>query len=178
MTGIILRVLIKLIESQKTINKGQIGGRARHNANKLTFLEEIKNDTTRCSRKPLINFDNDAASCYGRIIPNLANLIGKKKSLHRNITFIHAKTLEEAKFKFKTALGVSESFYNHSQVFPIYGMGQGSTNFLTIWLIIGSTLFDVYQEMCYGATFCDPKKKTKVHITMVGFVDDTKRCDS
>eukprot|EP00957_Ditylum_brightwellii_P051863 3933461-Ditylum_brightwellii.AAC.1 len=27
--------------------------------------------------------------------------------------------------------------------------------------------------MCNGATFCDPKKKTKVHITMVGFMDDT-----
>eukprot|EP00957_Ditylum_brightwellii_P010033 757266-Ditylum_brightwellii.AAC.1 len=27
--------------------------------------------------------------------------------------------------------------------------------------------------MCNGATFCNPKKKTKVHITMVGFVDDT-----
>eukprot|EP00957_Ditylum_brightwellii_P151986 11573629-Ditylum_brightwellii.AAC.1 len=42
-------------------------------------MEELKNDISRCSRKALINFDNNAASCYTWIIPNLANLIGRKK---------------------------------------------------------------------------------------------------
>eukprot|EP00957_Ditylum_brightwellii_P080812 6147468-Ditylum_brightwellii.AAC.1 len=105
MTGIIWRGLIKSSEKHKTINKRQMGDRAGHDANTLTFLEEIKNSITRCSRKLLVSFDNDAALCYGRIIPNLANLIGKKKGLHHNITFVHANTLEEAKFKLKTALG-------------------------------------------------------------------------
>eukprot|EP00957_Ditylum_brightwellii_P192778 14678714-Ditylum_brightwellii.AAC.1 len=53
MTGIIWRGFIKSSEKHKTINKGQIGGRSGHDANTLTFLEEIKNDITRCSRKPL-----------------------------------------------------------------------------------------------------------------------------
>eukprot|EP00957_Ditylum_brightwellii_P142588 10863262-Ditylum_brightwellii.AAC.1 len=105
MTGIIWRDLMKASEKQNTINRGQIGGRAGHDTNTLTFLEGIKNDITRCNRKPLVNFDNDAALCYDRIILNLANLIGKKKGLHWNVTFVHAKTLKEAKFKLKTALG-------------------------------------------------------------------------
>eukprot|EP00957_Ditylum_brightwellii_P053449 4051054-Ditylum_brightwellii.AAC.1 len=42
MTGITLRGLIKLLEKQKTINKGQIGGKAGHDANTLIPLEEIK----------------------------------------------------------------------------------------------------------------------------------------
>eukprot|EP00957_Ditylum_brightwellii_P141341 10769518-Ditylum_brightwellii.AAC.1 len=83
-------------------------------------MEEIKYDITKCSRKPLVNFDNDGAACYDRIIPNLASLIGGKKGLHKNVTFVHAKSLEEAKFELKTALGVSESFYSHSEIFPIY----------------------------------------------------------
>eukprot|EP00957_Ditylum_brightwellii_P129997 9914572-Ditylum_brightwellii.AAC.1 len=105
MTSIMWRGLIKSLEKQKAINKVQIGGRAGYDANKLTLLEEIKNNITRCSRKPLVNFDNDAASCYDRIIPNLANLSRKKKGLHWNVTFVHIKILEEAKFKLKTALG-------------------------------------------------------------------------
>eukprot|EP00957_Ditylum_brightwellii_P105312 8028468-Ditylum_brightwellii.AAC.1 len=105
MTGIIWRGLMKSFERQKTIHEGQIGGRARHAANALTFLEEIKNDITRCSRKALVNFDNDAFSYYDRIIQNLVNLIGKKKGLHWNVIFVHTNTLEEAKFKLKTALG-------------------------------------------------------------------------
>eukprot|EP00957_Ditylum_brightwellii_P111218 8480947-Ditylum_brightwellii.AAC.1 len=105
MTGIIWRGLIKSSEKQKTRNKGQTGCRAGHDANTLMFPEEIKNNITRYSRKPLVNFDNDAVLCYNRIIPNLASLIGKKKCLHWNITFVHAKTLEGANFKLKTALG-------------------------------------------------------------------------
>eukprot|EP00957_Ditylum_brightwellii_P012222 923465-Ditylum_brightwellii.AAC.1 len=166
MTSIIWRGLIKSLEKQKTIDKGQIGGRAGHDANTLTFLEEIKTDITRSNRKPLVNFDNDVASCYNRIILNLVNLIGKKKGLYWNVTFVHAKTPEEAKFKLKIALGVNKSFYMHSQVFPIYGAGRRSTNSPTIWLIISSILFDVHQEMCHGVTFYNPTKKRKVHITM------------
>eukprot|EP00957_Ditylum_brightwellii_P151919 11568757-Ditylum_brightwellii.AAC.2 len=95
--GLIWRSLIKSSKKRKTINKGQIGGRAGHDANTLTLLDEIKNNITRCSRKPMVNFDDDATLCYNRIIPNLANLIGKKKGLHQNVTFVYDKTLEEAK---------------------------------------------------------------------------------
>eukprot|EP00957_Ditylum_brightwellii_P130926 9986899-Ditylum_brightwellii.AAC.1 len=87
-------------------------------------MEEIKYDITKCSRKPLVNFDNDAAACYDRIIPNWASLIDQKKGLHKSVTFAHAKTLEEAKFKLKMALEVSESFSSHSEILPIYGAGQ------------------------------------------------------
>eukprot|EP00957_Ditylum_brightwellii_P064871 4921484-Ditylum_brightwellii.AAC.1 len=87
-------------------------------------MEELKNGISWCGRKTLINFNNNAASCYNRIIPNLANLIGQKKGLHRNVTFVHATTLAEAKLKLKTVLGVSDDFYQHCQAFPIYGTGQ------------------------------------------------------
>eukprot|EP00957_Ditylum_brightwellii_P019581 1476943-Ditylum_brightwellii.AAC.1 len=64
MAGIIWRSLVQLSERRKTIHKGQVGGRAGRDAYTLTFFEEIKTDITRCSRKPLVNFDNDAASSY------------------------------------------------------------------------------------------------------------------
>eukprot|EP00957_Ditylum_brightwellii_P001945 149609-Ditylum_brightwellii.AAC.1 len=114
-------------------------------------MEEMKNKISYCSRKPLVNFDNDAASCYDCIILNLASLVGQKKGLHRNITFAHASTLEEARFKLKTALGVSEDFYQHCEAFPIYGTGQDSTNLSIIWLIISSTLFNIHEELSNGA---------------------------
>eukprot|EP00957_Ditylum_brightwellii_P045365 3438526-Ditylum_brightwellii.AAC.1 len=91
-------------------------------------MEELKYDISYMSRKDLVNFDNDAASCYDMIIPGLASLIEQKKGLHRNVEFVHAKTLEEAKFKLCTVLGVGEEFYQHCQAFLSYGTGQGSTN--------------------------------------------------
>eukprot|EP00957_Ditylum_brightwellii_P179182 13650968-Ditylum_brightwellii.AAC.1 len=88
--------LVQSLEDRNTFHQGQVGGRAGHDANTLTFMEEMKNEISYCSGKPLVNFDNNAASCYDCIIPNLANLVGHKKGLHRNITFVHASTLEEA----------------------------------------------------------------------------------
>eukprot|EP00957_Ditylum_brightwellii_P007947 601885-Ditylum_brightwellii.AAC.1 len=132
----------------------------------------MKNEISHCSQKPLVNFDNDAAACYDRIIPNIVNLIGCKKGLHGNITFVHAKTPAEAKFKLKTALGVSDDYYQHCKMFPIYGTGQGSTNSSTIWLIISSILFDIHEELDNGAIFNNTVQEIEVYITLVGFVND------
>eukprot|EP00957_Ditylum_brightwellii_P133321 10165316-Ditylum_brightwellii.AAC.1 len=86
---------------------------------------------------------------------------------------VHAKPLEEAKFKLKTALGVSDEFYQHCQAFPIYSTDQGSTNSPTIWLIISSVLFDIHDELVNVENFCGLLQFITVHVSMVGFVDAT-----
>eukprot|EP00957_Ditylum_brightwellii_P130129 9925748-Ditylum_brightwellii.AAC.1 len=70
--GITWRRLIQSSEARGTLNPGQVRGHAGHDANTLTFMEEMKNEICHCSCKSLINFNNDAAACYDRIIPNLA----------------------------------------------------------------------------------------------------------
>jgi hypothetical protein len=114
----------------------------------------------------------DAASCY-RILAPIASLIGRKKGLHRLVTLVHAKTLEDARYKLKTAFGISESEYSHDDAFPIYGTGQGSTNSPIIWIIISSTLFDIHMKKANGATFCSPDKSVEIAFLIVGFVDDS-----
>jgi hypothetical protein len=120
------REMIRLAEKENTLHPGQYGGRAGCDAMTPAFLEELKNEICYASRKSLINFDNDAASCYDRIIPALASLIGRKYGLHRDVVFVHATTLAQTKYKLKTSLGISEEFYDNCQAFPIYGTGQGS----------------------------------------------------
>jgi hypothetical protein len=129
--------MLRSSEARGTINAGQYGGRAGKEAQSLVFLEEIKTEISTLSRKSLVNFDNDAASCYDRILTSLASLIGRKKGLHTNVAFVHATTLHEAKYKLKTAMGVSTSI----ALPTLYGTGQGSTNSPVIWIIISSTLF-------------------------------------
>eukprot|EP00957_Ditylum_brightwellii_P178768 13617200-Ditylum_brightwellii.AAC.1 len=80
------------------------------------------------SCKSLINFDNNAASCYDRILPNISSLVVRKRGMHKNVTFVHATTLEKAKHRLKTALCVSEGYYSPCKTFPIYGSGKGATN--------------------------------------------------
>eukprot|EP00957_Ditylum_brightwellii_P140674 10715676-Ditylum_brightwellii.AAC.1 len=86
----------------------------------------------------------------------MSSLVARKFGLHKNITFVHTTTLDQAKYCLKTALGVSDKYYQHCQLYPIYGSGQGATNSPQTWLIISSTLFDMFEESAHGATFVSP----------------------
>ena len=167
------RQLLRSADSRDAINHGLFGGRPGCEAQSLTFLEELKYDIAYTSRRTLFNFDNDATSCYDRIIVSLASLINRRFGLHRKITMVHASTLQQARFHLRTQLGYSEKYYSHSIQFPIYGSGQGSGNSPCIWLFISSTLCDVHQTISHGATFTSPDGEDTVKITMVGFVDDS-----
>ena len=79
----------------------------------------------------------------------------------------------QAKYVLKTKLGVSEEFYSHCKLFPIYGSGQGAGNSLGIWCCISCNLFTCYESEAHSASFYSPDLKTHCKIYMIGFVDDT-----
>jgi hypothetical protein len=165
--------LISNAETHHLLHPGQYGSLPGRDALIPAFIEEMKNKISYATCKSLINFDNDAASCYDRIIPALASLIGRKFGLHKNVVFVHATTLAETKYKLKTSLGVSEEFYENCQAFPIYGTGQGSGNSPAIWCIVSSILFSCHQDRTHGAYFCTPDQQMLVSLSMIGFVDDS-----
>lgn len=167
------RELLHYADRRNSINAGQYGGRPGREATSVALLEELRTDISYCTRRSLLTFDNDAASCYDRIIPALASLINRKYGLHRKVAVVHGRTLQEARYKLKTALGVSAMEYSHCAQFPIYGTGQGSGNSPMVWLFISATLFDVYSDNAYGAFFQDPQGEISVRLTLSGYVDDT-----
>jgi len=112
-------------------------------------------------------------SCYDRIIIALASLINRKYGQHRNIVAVHAKTLEDARYKLRTAKGISELEYSHCPAFPLHGSGQGAGNSPCIWLLISLTLFDLHEQHAHRALFSSPDGTQQVPLTMVGFVDDS-----
>ena len=80
---------------------------------------------------------------------------------------------EAARYKLRTAKGISDLEYFHCPAFPLYGSGQGAGNSPSIWLFISSTLFDLQDEQAHGASFSTPGGTQQVRLTMVGFVDDS-----
>ena len=167
------RQLLQHANLQGIINNGLFGGRPGCEAQSLVFLEELKYDTSYCSRRTLFNFDNDATSCYDRIIIALASIINRKYGLHQRIVALHANTLQQARFHLRTANGMSNESYSHCIRFPIYGSRQGSGNSPAIWLFISSTLCDVHNKISHGATFTNPQGTETVKLSMVAFVDDS-----
>jgi hypothetical protein len=167
------RQLLRHADAKHLLNEGQYGGRPGCEAQSLTLLEELKYDLSYLTRRTLVNFDNDASSCYDRIIVSLASIINRKYGMHRKTVAIHASTLQDAQFHLKTAAGISTTHYSPSPRFPIHGTGQGSGNSPSIWLFISSTLFDIHKGLAHGAQFVSPDGQHHVHFSMVGFVDDS-----
>jgi hypothetical protein len=111
------RQLLRSASKLGTLNAGQYGGRPGCEAQSLTLLEELKYDLSYLSRRSLINFDNDATSCYDRIVVPVASLINRKYGLHSAMVKLHAETLRQAIFHLKTAHGISEISYTHCPVY-------------------------------------------------------------
>jgi hypothetical protein len=170
--GVKWRQLLHRAEDKGLLNDGCYGSRPGREARTLVFMETMQMEISRCSRKPFLKFDNDATSCYDRIIPGTAMLISRKYGLHRNVAAVCGKTLADAHYKIKTMLGVSEEGYTHCEAQPIYGTGQGSRNSPTCWLLICSTLFDCFEEQAYGASYESVDGATTIRLYMAGFVDD------
>jgi hypothetical protein len=92
--------------SEDKLNPSQYGGRPGKNAHDPVFIEIMQAEISRASRKSLIKFDVDATSCYNRIIPGLAGIASRKHGVHRKVVQVCGGTLEEARYKLKTLLGV------------------------------------------------------------------------
>ena len=167
------RDVLHASEDEGTINDGQYGSRPNRNAHDPVFIENMQSEICRLSRKSVVKFDNDATSCYDRIIASIASIVSRKFGITSNVAFIMADTLETCKYKLKTMLGVSEEFYQHCKLFPIYGTGQGSGNSPVIWCLISSVLFTAHASRAHGAVYESPDKSIRTHIYMIGFVDDS-----
>jgi len=124
------------------------------------------------TKTTLGTFDNDAKSCYDRIIVSLAMLISRIMGMSRNASETHAEFLRQAEYHLKTKLGVSDEFYSNLMAI-IYGTGQGSRASPSFWTIISTVIIDLIQKKSDGVMMASSDMETYVRRWMDGFVDDT-----
>ena len=156
------------------LHEGQYGSTPGKQSQTICLLEELRLDYSLLTRTPYTNLDTDLASCYDRVLLPISSLIARGMGIHRNITLVHANTLQEAEYRLKISTVTSETSYKHCTRFPIWGCGQGAANSPTIWAFISSKLFKIFDKQAYGMKFLSPNEdEPSVQINIVGFVDDT-----
>jgi hypothetical protein len=137
------------------------------------FIKEMEYEVVRLTRQPLVHFDNDATSCYDRIPCFLADLASRKYGQSAKVCMVQGKTLQTAQYYLKTKFGISEESVRHTREHPWFGTGQGSGNSPMYWLLISSTLYDVYSaQVTRGAKYETPDRQLHITLTQLGFVDD------
>ena len=138
---VVWREAIHYAQQLGKINQGQYGGCPGRDCTSVMYLEELRRDISLLTRASYANFDNNAASCYNQRLMSVASLLGKKYGVHKKIVYVHAATLEEAKYKLKLSSKISDTSYQHYKKFPIHRTGQESGNSPMVWCFVSSILF-------------------------------------
>jgi hypothetical protein len=143
-------------EDKGYLNEGLYGSRAGRSVH--IYLTSMKVG---------INYDLDATSCYDRILAAIASITSRCMDMNKHVVLVNAKTLQAAKFKLKTSLGISDAFYQHCRIYPIHGTGQGLGNSPQIWCFVScSILFDALQSTTDGSTFVSYNERDSITLHM------------
>jgi hypothetical protein len=131
------------MHNKNAINNEKCGSRPGYRAIDLVLQKELMYTYAHLTRTNMGTIDNDAKSCYDRMICNMAMGVSQYYGIPRNICQTQANTLMNSKYKIRTALGDSQESYQHSATTPIHGTGQGSCASPALWLMESSFMMDI-----------------------------------
>ena len=171
--GVKWRHLLHRLCDEQLVNPSCYGGVPGKTTHDPVFIREMEYELCRLLRRPMIHFDNDAKSCYDRIPCFLANVASRKYGMSAKVCIVQGKTLREAKYYLKTKFKLTDEYVSHTLEMPWFGTGQGSGNSPMYWLVISSTLFDIYEKHASGgAVYQSPDRSMSMKLLQLGFVDD------
>jgi hypothetical protein len=96
--------------NKNLLNKGQYGSMPGCRAIEVAINKEMKYNYAKLTRTELLTIDNDAKSCFDRILCNVAMLISLYFGISIKMCTLQATTLKETIFRIRTAMGDSEVF--------------------------------------------------------------------
>jgi exonuclease III len=159
-------------EKAKVLGDEQDGSRKRRKAQDVLVRKHATLSVLRLSRSNAVFLDNDAKSCYDRIVMLMASLCCQSIGMDKKACRLFLKTLDSARYHVKTQLGVSQEFYSTTREETMHGPGQGGRGSPSIWIAISCLLMKCLQEKSMGCELANPLKDALVKFYSTGFVDD------
>ena len=120
------RKLSQHLEDNKLLNPGTYGGCPNRCAIDPVIIDVTQTEIAMVTRRPLIKCNNDLKQCFDRLMSHLVQLNQQSYGLPSNIVKILGEFLQQAIYKIKTAMGISERSYSHTRENGVFGTGQGS----------------------------------------------------
>jgi hypothetical protein len=167
------RRLIWEAEDKELFHDGQGGSRPGRRAQEQVLQKHSTYSILRMSQLNGASFDNDAKSCFDRIVMILASLCSQQIGMPAEACELFIKTLNSMRYHVKTAQGISPGFYSSTDNYTIHGPGQGGRGSPAVWVAISSVLMKCMEEYTYGAMLPSPFNGHKNAVFWItGFVDD------
>ena len=91
------------------------------------MVKELHYSIAHLSLNEFATMENDAKSCYDRMVPSLIMLISRSFGLSKNVCRTVGKTFQKTKHKVATRNGISMNSFGYTKEKPIFGSWQGAT---------------------------------------------------
>ncbi len=130
-------------ETSKLFGEARQGSRKKRTVNDDVLLKRLTYDLSRLLRSNMGTFDNNAKSCYDRVINGLAMIAACHLGMPKLAIRTHAGVLSWMKYHIKTSYGVSKVFIQSVVDAVLFGTGQGSGASPAVWLTLNIVLLNL-----------------------------------
>ena len=164
--------LMTIGENNYTLGDQMHGGRANRTTTDALITQQLVNDISRQTLRPLTVMNLDATKCYDRIFPAFATLTMARMGAPIKIGETISKTIQSMEHKVMTGHGISTKHIRQPLHEVWSGVGQGSAAAGPAWLSIESFMLQYLRSKSKGACFSCPKNIDKLYVNTIGYIDD------
>jgi hypothetical protein len=171
---ILARPLLWHCEENKALGHNQLGSRPGRSCQDCHLVSILLPETAKRARIPMALFNNDAKSCYDRMVPNLCNTINRSFGLSKAVCTLYGKSLHATKFYIKTPAGTSCLYYQHSDTGrKVFRTWQGSKWLPIQWGLVSCVIMEIQDAEAHGVRFFSPDMRRRIEKCIQAFVDDS-----
>ena len=170
MVGILYsRRTMQVAESLGALGEGNAGSRKDRSAEEVHLLKHILYGIIRVTKTNAASFDNDAKSCFDRIVPLLVSLICQRYGMDRHPCELLLKVWYHSRYHVKTQHGISDGSFGGPTTHSTGQGGKGSANF---WSLVSAIIESCMPDRSNGFSATDPFDQAKIKLILTAFVDD------
>ena len=168
-------LLIKKAEKYGQLTDSQYGGRKSRQAQSSVLNSTITFDYHRQLRCDFTYNDDDLRANYDRELAHFSAAETRKNGLSYEAGKFMINMTQSQKYYIKTKSGTSKNSYQFTELFPIWGLGQGVCWAGSCWQFTATTIANMLSKTCKGAQFTNPSRDLQVSRIIEFFIDDTKK---
>ena len=150
----------------------QWGARKGKQCIDVVLLKQLTYEIARLTRTSVVTIDNDAKSCFDRIVMCFAMHRTQQLGMPVKACEMLGDFLERAQYHIKTKLGVSKKSYSSTKKVPLNGPGQGNKMGPDLWKYVSTVIMQVLDETNPGLLLTDHKREREASRPIDGFVDN------
>ena len=165
--------MVQFAEQNNVLRHEQFGSRLFKSAIDIAWKKVLTYKDARLTKTDLATFENDASSCYDRVIPEVALLACRRIGLPPECCTLLYKALGHMRYHISKAHGIDQAPIVGSDNSRIFGTGQGSGASPAIWLAMSEVLIQALKKTERGTSFVSKCKFIKHRRVIYAFVDDS-----